>query len=104
MTTKELQDREEQAKKITLIETGIRQRLEALDCDRFTPDREAGVMAMSIPEIETLVADLSRVPTGREAISMIIAAYHNSKEAKRAEEQRAFDANNERAKVEMNPS
>jgi len=102
--SEEEQKQRELVEKVLIIERDIIMRLESLGnfFNRgIDKPRRADMKNMTKPELERLAAELKSAPNAQNAITMIVAAITASKAARRAEEEKKYDALGVVARVTM---
>ncbi|MCI0639541.1 MAG: transcriptional regulator [Gemmataceae bacterium] len=102
--TDELRRRRDEAERGFIIEKKIVMRLESLGHAfnrEIDKPRRVELRSMTKPELEQLAVELKNAPTWQEAIRMIVSAICESKAARRAEEDKKYDAIGAKARVSM---
>jgi len=94
----------EQVQKLQIIERDVIMRLEILGhfFDRkIDQERKVELKVMSVLELQALARELKTISNARDAITAIVEGICKSKAARRAEENRKFDALGLKARVSM---
>jgi hypothetical protein len=91
MIADEQKRRIEDGEKEWIILLEIETRIEALG-GRVSPERKAGLITMTMPELQQLALDMQGIQTSQEAITRTVMAITVSKHARKAAEDKKLDA------------
>ena len=92
--------KQEEAERSLLIESQIVLPLESMGGE-LSLERREGLKTMTLPELRHLGEKLQNTPTAQQALTAIVKAISDSRQARRAAEDKRLDDGNGPAKVEM---